>query len=110
MGNLLSPKKFNCHFFIGKGCALELRVTRVFNHQRFSGIFPCHHRFSFFFRDFYSASACGVVQMHQKKERKKERQKDRKKQRNKETKKQRNRVTEKQRNKDTKKESRQKSE
>ena len=43
---------------------VELRVTRDFNHHRFSGIFPCHHRFSVFFSDFYSASAYGVVQMY----------------------------------------------
>ena len=47
-----------------KGTEVELRVTRDFNHHRFSGIFPCHHRFSVFFSDFYSASAYGVVQMH----------------------------------------------
>ena len=29
---------------------LELRVTRVFNHHRISGIFPCHHRFFGFFQ------------------------------------------------------------
>ena len=43
---------------------VELRVTRVFNHHWFSGIFPCHHRFLVIFSDFYSVSAYGVVQMH----------------------------------------------